>query len=136
MNYIIKDNVVYRKGTLAHFLDTRDLSINEPTEAFLPKSVNPFSLLYEELLKNNCAIIILQHSEMQYPSDLLYLINELVPSEQSILFYINVDDINTELKIRGRSSVTCTDATIVTTKVPVTLTGHVTVSSLEDICHE
>lgn len=136
MNYIIKDGVVYRKGTLAHFLDKREISIGEPSKDNLPQEVNPFELVYQQLLKNNCEIIILSHSEMQYPSSLLSLINELVPAEQAILFYINVDDLKTTFSLQADIKITGGMVAKTVEEVPLVVKCSVTGSPLEDICNE
>lgn len=136
MNYLIKDNVVYKKGTLAHFLDKRDISIGEPKEEDLPTKVNPFYLVYEQLLKNNCSIIMLQHSEMVYPNALLSLVNTLVPVEQAVLFYINVDDLETQFSLSGETEITGGAVRRTDVELPLVVKISVTVSKLEAICDE
>lgn len=135
MNYIIKNDKLYRKGTLAHFLDKREISIEEPTELALPKTINPFKFIKENLLQNNCSIIKLKHSEMKYPSALLSLLTALTPAEQALLIYIDVDDISTKLKVKTKANIlnykacTCTAA-------PLEVYTHsvVTCSPLEEAC--
>lgn len=136
MNYIIKDNVVYRKGTLAHYLDKRTISTGEPDKYSLPKTVNPFNLVYEQLLKNNCEIIVLKHSEMVYPSSLLYLIKDLVPAEQAILFYIAVDDIGTKFSLEGTAEITGGVTAKVVEEAPLVVKCSVTGTPLEAVCDE
>lgn len=100
MNYIIKNGKLYRKGTLAHFLDKREISIEEPTVACLPETINPYKFIMENVLANNCSVIKLKHSEMKYSSDLLSLLNDLLPAEQALLIYIDVDDLSSKLKVK------------------------------------
>ena len=136
MNYIVKDGVIYRKGTLAHFLDEREISIGEPDKNCLPKEINPFWLVYKNLLQNNCEIIILLHSEMQYPSSLLSLVKDLVPAGQAILFYIDVDDVQTEFSLTGETEITGGVVGKVVENVPLVVKCSVTGSPLEAICDE
>ena len=134
MNYIIKDNKVYRKGTLAHFLDRRGISIGEPTATDLPETINPFKFVRQNLLKNNCAIIKLKHSEMVYSGDLLGLLNELIPAEQAILIYIDVDDLNTPVVIKGATKVKTYETRTVEQEVGLGITAEVAVTRLEEVC--
>lgn len=44
-NFIIRDDVPYYKSTLAHLLDTRRISLEEPSASNLPSEVNPLELV-------------------------------------------------------------------------------------------
>lgn len=44
-NFIIRDDVPYYKSTLAHLLDKRHVSLEEPSASNLPSEVNPLELV-------------------------------------------------------------------------------------------
>ena len=134
MNYIIKDGKYYRKGTLAHYLDKRSLSIGEPTASALPSMINPYQFVMENLLKNNCVVIKLKHSEMKYPSSLLSLVKEVVPAEQAILFYIDVDDIMTGLNLNSSMAVKASEAILVASGAPIYMDTDARLTRLEEAC--
>ena len=134
MNYIIKYDKIYRKGTLAHYLDNRAISIGEPSEADLPKTMNPFKFVRDNLLKNNCAILKLKHSQMKYPTTLLYLLNELTPAEQSILVYIDVDDLKVPVGIGGASHASGIPMAECQVDAPMFVDTTVTATPLEEKC--
>lgn len=134
MNYIIKDNKVYRKGTLAHFLDKRAVSIEEPTAEDLPTTVNPFEFVRNNLLKNNCVIIKLKHSEIQYSTALLGLLDELTPAEQYIFIYIDVDDLREIIRLKGFSRVNAYESASCSTDVQLYIDSSVTATPLEEAC--
>lgn len=134
MNYIIKDGKYYRKGTLAHYLDKRSLSIGEPTASALPSTINPYQFVMENLLKNNCVVIKLKHSEMKYPSSLLSLVKEVVPAEQAILFYIDVDDIKTGLTLNSSMTVKASDSILIASGAPIYMDTDARLTRLEEAC--
>ena len=134
MNYIIKGDKIYRKGTLAHFLDKRAISIEEPTAEDLPAVINPFLFVRNYLLKNNCVIIKLKHSEIQYSTALLGLLDELIPAEQYIFIYIDVDDVEEEVKLDGTTEVESYEAVCSNTDVPVAIETSVVATTLGEEC--
>lgn len=134
MNYIIKNNKVYRKGTLAHFLDKRAISIEEPTKEDLPEKINPFQFIRQNLLGSNCAIVKLKHSEITHSTDLLKLLHELTPAEQAILIYIEVDDIKQPVVVSGKTKVEIYPTVVGKTAVPVGITTTAQISPLEERC--
>lgn len=134
MNYIIKGDKIYRKGTLAHFLDKRAISIEEPTVEDLPAVINPFLFVRNYLLKNNCVIIKLKHSEIQYSTALLGLLDELIPAEQYIFIYIDVDDVEEEVKFDGITEVEAYEAVCSNTDVPVAIETSVVATTLGEEC--
>lgn len=133
-DYIFKDGKVYRKGTLAHFLDTRSISEGEPTSDNLPKTINPFKFVMSNLLGNNCSIIKLKHSEMKYSTDMLYLLKDLIPVGQALLLYIDVDDIECNIKMKATDSVEYMPVCIVEENASITATDTVAIAKLEDNC--
>lgn len=66
MNYFFigDDDNYYTKGTLAHFLDTRDVAYGEPTSSTLPATVNPFELLKNSVFQDRLAIIRIDCDEL------------------------------------------------------------------------
>lgn len=134
MNYIIKGDKIYRKGTLAHFLDKRAISIEEPTAEDLPAVLNPFLFVRNYLLKNNCTIIKLKHSEIKYSTALLGLLDELIPAEQYIFIYIDVDDVVEEVKLDGATEVEAYEAVCSNTDVPVAVETSVVATTLGEEC--
>ena len=134
MNYIIKGDKIYQKGTLAHFLDKRAISIEEPTVEDLPTVINPFLFVRNYLLKNNCVIIKLKHSEIQYSTALLGLLDELIPAEQYIFIYIDVDDVVEEVKLDGTTEVEAYEAVCSNTDVPVAVETSVVATTLGEEC--
>lgn len=134
MNYLIKDNKIYRKGTLAHFLDKRAIPEGEPTADDLPETINPFKFVRTNLLSNNCTIIKLKHSQMKYSSALLGLLSELLPSGQYVFIYIDVDDIKTVLGLRGATAVRCFETVSCTTNAPLYIQSDVVATRLEESC--
>lgn len=134
MNYIIKDDKIYRKGTLAHYLDNRAISIGEPSKSDLPETINPFEFVRDNLLKNNCSILKLKHSEMEYPGTLLYLLDEVIPSEQKILVYIDIDAIRVPAKVTGASYAVGVVAITCQTEVPIYSDCTATATTLEERC--
>lgn len=66
MNYFFigSDDQYYTKGTLAHFLDTRDVAYGEPTQSTLPVTINPFDLLKESVFKDRLSIIRIDCDEL------------------------------------------------------------------------
>ena len=134
MNYIIKDDKIYRKGTLAHYLDNRAISIGEPTSSDLPKTINSFKFIRDNLLGNNCSILKLKHSKMEYPTTLLYLLNELTPAEQSILVYIDVDDLKVPVGIGVATHVSAVEAVACQTDMPMFIETTAIATTLEEKC--
>lgn len=134
MNYLIKNNKIYRKGTLAHFLDKRTVSIEEPTAEDLPKVINPFKFIYTNLLKNSCVIIKLKHSELQYSTELLYLLEDITPTGQYIFIYIDVDDISERIKLDALTKVTSYQAACCEESVPLIITSSAIATPLEETC--
>ncbi len=51
------EDVVLRRGTLAHLLDIRPTRQGEPTAAALPAYINPLKFLIENVLRNNAALV-------------------------------------------------------------------------------
>lgn len=134
MNYIIKDGKIYRKGTLAHFLDKRAISIGEPTAEDLPAVINPFLFVRNYLLKNNCVIIKLKHSEIQYSTALLGLLAELIPTEQYIFIYIDVDDVEEEVSLKGYTHVNAYETVSCSEDVPLYMNSVATATTLGEEC--
>jgi hypothetical protein len=58
------DDVVLRRGTLAHLLDTRPVRQGEPTAAALPAYINPLKFLVENVLRNNAALIRIRTGQL------------------------------------------------------------------------
>lgn len=54
----------YRKGTLAHWLDTRPEAVGEPSAANMPATINPLQFLIKNVLRNNFAIVRIRAAEM------------------------------------------------------------------------
>lgn len=133
-DYIFKDGKVYRKGILAHFLDKREISDGEPTADDLPKTINPFKFMMSNLLGNNCSIIKLKHSEMTYSTDMLYLLKDLIPAWQAILLYIDVDDIECDVKLEATTSVDIVSACNTEEDAALTVSDSARVIKLEDNC--
>ena len=134
MNYIIKGDKIYRKGTLAHFLDKRAISIGEPTVEDLPAVLNPFLFVRNYLLKNNCTIIKLKHSEIKYSTELLSLLQDLIPPEQYIFIYIDVDDIKEPAGLKGITKAEAHEALICGTEVPLFMESTVVATTLGEEC--
>ena len=134
MNYIIKNSKVYRKGTLAHFMDKRAVSIEEPTVSDLPTTVNPFKFVHTNLIKNNSVIIKLKHSDIKNSTALLGLLKDVIPSEQYIFIYIDVNDLRETIRLNGISKVDVYTAVNCTTRTPVYIGSTVTSSTLEEKC--
>lgn len=134
MNYIIKGDKIYRKGTLAHFLDKRDISIEEPTAEDLPAVINPFLFVRNYHLKNNCVIIKLKHSEIQYSTALLGLLDELIPAEQYIFIYIDVDDVGEEVSLKGYTHVNVYETVSCNENVPLYMNSVATATTLGEEC--
>ena len=133
-DYIFKDGKVYRKGTLAQFLDKREIAEGEPTKNDLPETINPFKFMMSNLLGNNCSIIKLKHSEMKYSTDMLYLLKDLIPAGKAILLYIDVDDIECDVKLKTTDSVDVLPVSSVEEDAPITVSDSVMVAKLEDNC--
>ena len=53
-------DVIQRKGTLAHLLDRRENSVDEPKASNLPDTINPLKFLIENVLRNNAFIVRLK----------------------------------------------------------------------------
>lgn len=51
-----------RLGTLAHWLDTRNEKIGEPTAAYLPATINPLALLANTVLRHNTIVVRIRES--------------------------------------------------------------------------
>lgn len=134
MNYIIKDDKIYRKGTLAHYLDNRAISVGEPTSSDLPKTINAFKFLRDNLLCNNCTILKLKHSQMEYPATLLSLLNELTPAEQAILIYIDIDDLRVPVGLSGASHATGVPTVTCEVDTPMFIDTTVTATTLNERC--
>ena len=63
--FIIKDNnEIWRKSTLAQMLDKRKISIGEPTEANLPRTVNPLKSLLIAM-SNHLRVIKIRQSSIR-----------------------------------------------------------------------
>lgn len=70
MDYLIRqDGTVWRKGTLAHALDTRRISFGEPTAEDLPKTLNPLELIHEIM---GAHLIVVHLPDTAVQKDLTY----------------------------------------------------------------
>ena len=134
MNYLIKDGKIYRKGTLAHYLDKRSIPVEEPTASALPETINPYQFVMENLLKNNCTIIRLKHSDMSYNTSLLSLVKEVTPAEQVILFYVDVDDIKTACTVNGGMIVNLGYSALIVSEATMYMETDIKLSRLEEVC--
>lgn len=67
--FIGSDNNYYTKGTLAHFLDTREIASGEPTVNNLPESINPFELLQESLFRDRLSVVRIDCDELMEVPD-------------------------------------------------------------------
>lgn len=134
MNYLIRGDKIYRKGTLAHFLDKRAISIEEPTVEDLPAVLNPFLFVRNYLLKNNCVIIKLKHSEIRYSTALLGLLEDLIPAEQYIFIYIDVDSLREIIRLKEFARVNAYESVCCTTNTPLYMDSFASVTQLEETC--
>lgn len=97
MDFYIKNDEYYRKGTLAQYLDTRAISYGEPGVADLPKTINPFELIIKGTAGENLAFIVLDQSAFNEPFPLEVLNTVLkycVPRERVVVPFIRLSTIN------------------------------------------
>lgn len=57
VNNCDEQEIIGRRGTLAHYLDLRPNQTGEPTASQLPRTINPLRFLVENILRNNACII-------------------------------------------------------------------------------
>ncbi|MDO4568788.1 MAG: hypothetical protein Q4D38_00210 [Planctomycetia bacterium] len=86
-DYVIyHDGKIYRKSTLAHWLDTRTISYGEPTPAHLPEKLNVFQFLVDKLLRSHIVSVRIKENCIQ--KDLTQAIPRLkdcIPAGDKIL---------------------------------------------------
>lgn len=138
-DYLIKydsDGVrhYYRKSTLAHLLDKRSISINEPDAGDLPAEINSLEFVFSNLLSNHCSVIKLLYSEITDDLTLLSLTDSLIAPEQNIVYYIEVDGINAEVSLDSTEIASGCTAAIVAETVPVNIATTASLIPLYSNC--
>ena len=55
-----EETTTKRRGTLAHFLDQRQVRVGEPKASHLPPTINPLDFVIKNILRNNAFIVRMQ----------------------------------------------------------------------------
>lgn len=93
MDYIIRDDgTVWRKSTLAHALDKRNVSYGEPTDQNLPATVNPYKIVAALFGNHLCTIKIKNEDESIIHC--LPLLSTLVPSGDAVMVFRELPKAN------------------------------------------
>ena len=87
-------DAVYRRATLAHRLDTREIAIGEPTSGYLPTTVNPLQLLLSLCGRSSTAVVRIKVAGLRDASRLHYL-RELRRTLPSHVFFVVVLELTT-----------------------------------------
>jgi hypothetical protein len=53
-----------KRGTLAHMLDTRTQPDGEPTQEYLPRTINPLKFIVANVLRNNVFLVHIKSAEL------------------------------------------------------------------------
>ena len=91
---IKKSPTKFRRGTLAHVLDTRAQAGTEPTAARLPTAINPMRFLIENVLRNNVFIVRIVVSAVGPDALKLYNVRHLrriLPPQTAMLVVFDLD---------------------------------------------
>ena len=82
-----------RKATLAHLLDTRKESVEEPTAANLPATINPYQFLIDNVLHKNTTIVILRTAGFSNSGtglQNLSVLRRILPPQHAVLILLEL----------------------------------------------
>ena len=106
MDYIIReDGTVWRKSTLAHALDKRNVSYGEPSAMNLPETVNPYKIISALFGNHLCTIQIKNEDESLIHC--LPLLSTFVPAGDAVMVFRELPKID-DIFIRSNITETVT----------------------------
>lgn len=90
-DFIIQpDGTYWRKSTLAQRLDTRRLSLGDPSPNDVPHTINPMEFLLKQLMPNLVVVRIKQNCMQNPLLSASRFIKDAIPPEQAVLLYTEV----------------------------------------------
>lgn len=87
------DDIVRRRGTLAHLLDRRPVRVGEPTAASLPATINPLQFLVRNVLRNNAFLVRVKISQLGGGGvgiDTLQWLRKVLPPHTAMLLLLEL----------------------------------------------
>lgn len=91
-DFIIQpDGTYWRKSTLAQRLDTRKLSLGDPSPNDVPSTINPMEFLLKQLMPNLVVVRIKQNCMQNPLLSASRFIKDAIPPEQAVLLYTEVN---------------------------------------------
>lgn len=88
-----EEEVIARRGTLAHYLDLRENMVGEPTATMLPRTINPLKFLVENILRNNAYIVRVKTSGAGHKGVGLYnarLLRKVIPPGTAMILIVDL----------------------------------------------
>lgn len=87
------EELIGRRGTMAHFLDRRPAPVGEPTASQLPRTINPLKFLVQNILRNNACIVRLKAASAGAASVGLHnvrLLRKIMPPQTAVILVIDL----------------------------------------------
>jgi len=87
----LSESRYFQKGTLAHLLDSRPVSVGEPTTSHLPVTINPVKFLAANILYKHAAVVILRVAGFNQQVTGLQnfrLLRRLLPPQMALLVIV------------------------------------------------
>lgn len=134
------EEVIGRRGTLAHYLDLRENMVGEPTARMLPRTINPMKFLVENILRNNAFIVRVRTAASGHGGVGLYnarLLRKIVPPHTAMILIVDLtvaQDSVTVDRITERLS-TFTGMTPQRDTVDTVVDRRVTIRVVSGNCH-
>lgn len=87
-----EEEIIARRGTLAHYLDLRPVQVGEPTASQLPQTVNPLRFLVQNILRNNAAIVRIKAAAGNSGVGLhnVRLLRKVIPPETALIVIVDL----------------------------------------------
>lgn len=97
-----EEEVIARRGTLAHYLDLREVMVGEPTATMLPRTINPLKFLIENILRNNAYIVRVKTSGAGHGGVGLYnarLLRKIIPPSTAMILIVDLTAAKDSVKV-------------------------------------
>ena len=135
-----EEEVIARRGTLAHYLDLRESMVGEPTATMLPRTINPLKFLVENILRNNAYIVRVKTSGAGHGGVGLYnawLLRKIIPPSTAMILIVDLTAAKDSVKVDQlvERVTTFTGMTPLTDVVNTVADRRVTVRVISGNCH-
>lgn len=137
-HYQYIDGKFYRRGTLAQWLDSRNVAVDEPRVAHLPNSINPLQFLLSSVMApNTCVIYIDQKTSNTRGSDYRFLtwLSLTMPKNQTALIYLAASPIDYILQTQPTIAVNTFLCTRTEETLVVNYSTSISASYLSEHCN-